>query len=85
MTIGEGYRSDWNQYRLVVEVEAEGWTAAVWDNTSRKWAWKDHVSDAETGKALATAKLAEAENIADVTGLAFQLHWEPLKPPALPD
>ena len=81
----EGYRSEWNQYRLIVEVDSDGWRAAVWDNTSRKFVWKDHVEDAETGKALATAKLAESEGIADVTSLALQLQWEPVKLPALPD
>jgi hypothetical protein len=58
-TVGEGYRAEYDDYRLVVEVDTDGWVAAVYDQTRTKWAWREPVASVEDGKRLAMEKLVD--------------------------
>lgn len=70
------YRADWRDYRLFVEWEGDHWTAAVWDLTKKKWAWKGDVLDADDGKSTSIElAIREAHATADEATEARSVSW----------
>lgn len=77
LRLGEGYRVDYENYRLFVQVTEEGWTVQIRDLSRKKWNWKEIVDNPEEGKLKAIEALqANLSTEQKHVVLADSLEWE---------
>ena len=77
---GQGYRADYKDYRLFVEVGDEVWQVRVHHLASKTWPYQNNVDGLEAGKtdAIITAVLASnpCATARDIQEAKTSLTWE---------
>jgi hypothetical protein len=80
MKRGEGYRTEYKDYKLYVEATSEGWEVRVYDVPGRKFAYQNSVEGPTIGKddAISTAVVADNPQATwdDVAQAKNLLKWE---------
>ena len=77
---GQGYRADYKDYRLFVEVGDEVWHVRVHHVSSNTWPYQNNVDGLEAGKtdAITTAVLSSnpCATSRDIAAAKTSLTWE---------
>jgi hypothetical protein len=77
---GQGYRADYEHYRLFVEVGDEVWQVRVLDMLRETWLYQNETDGLEAGKtdAITTAVLANhlSATSKDIAAAKKSLTWE---------
>jgi len=77
---GQGYRADYKDYRLFVEVGDEVWQVRVHHLTSKTWPYQNSVDGLEAGKtdAITTAVLSSnpCATSREIEAARTSLTWE---------
>lgn len=77
---GQGYRADYKDYRLFVEVGDEVWQVRVHHLTSKTWPYQNNVDGLEAAKtdAITTAVLSSnpCATSRDIAAAKTSLTWE---------
>ena len=48
--LGNGFKADYQNLRLLAELPEQGWKAGVWDMSQHSWVWQDDFPDPNTAK-----------------------------------
>ena len=75
MTLGQGFRTKFRDYTLLVEIREAGWEARIRDTRLQKWRWREEVSSADAGKISAISMLQQMVDEGDKEEVE-KLEWE---------